>query len=279
MTGAGERFDDLVDAGQSDVPAVPTPRRRFPWAWATTTIVLAVLGIGAVAAAVWPTGSAGASSATVASAPSISSSTPGRATASASPEPRRTDAATTRPDERWVERIARDGGIPERALRAYAGAALAVAETHPGCGLGWNTLAGIGLVESEHGTINGSAIGADGVARPSIIGIPLDGDGTEVVRDTDGGALDGDTTWDRAVGPMQFIPETWAAYAQDGDRDGETDVHQIDDAALAAAVYLCDVGGDVTVPERWIAALTAYNPSVEYNNRVAAAAEQYAAIP
>ena len=265
-------------------PSGRAPRPRLTWVWATSMIVLALLGIGSSAAALWSAGPADAAARSAAPTPSGTASpstapSPARTTAPSPPQREPTDAAAARPDERWVERIARDGGIPEHALRAYAGAALAVADTHPDCGLGWNTLAGIGLVESEHGTINGSAIGADGVARPSIIGIPLDGHGTEAVRDTDGGALDGDTTWDRAVGPMQFIPETWAAYAQDGDGDGETDVHQIDDAALAAAVYLCDVGGDVTVPERWIAALTAYNPSVEYNNRVAAAAEQYAAIP
>ncbi|NLP82765.1 hypothetical protein HF576_02800 [Microbacterium sp. CFH 90308] len=235
--------------------------------------------MGALTAAVWPTGPADANSSAAAPTPSTAPSSTARATEAHPTQRRQTDAATARPDERWVERISRDAGIPERALLAYAGAALSVADTHPGCGLGWNTLAGIGLVESEHGTIDGSAIGTDGVARPSIIGIPLDGNGTEAISDTDDGRLDGDVTWDRAVGPMQFIPETWAAYAQDGDRDGETDIHQIDDAALAAAVYLCDVGGDLTAPDRWIAAISAYNPSVEYNNRVAAAAEQYAAIP
>ena len=34
------------------------------------------------------------------------------------------------------------------------------------------------------------------------------------------GRLDGDDTWDRAVGPMQFIPSTWAWSGRDGDGDG-----------------------------------------------------------
>lgn len=180
-------------------------------------------------------------------------------------------------DPAWIARVATASGIPERALAAYAGAAIQVAATHPGCGLGWNTLAAIGLVESEHGTIHGSSLDAGGVAVPAIIGIALDGTDSLEVADTDGGALDGDTRWDRALGPMQFIPATWQAFQRDGDGDGIADVQQIDDAALTAATYLCESGGDLTAADRWIAAIDAYNPSVEYNNRVAAAATGYAA--
>jgi membrane-bound lytic murein transglycosylase B len=182
------------------------------------------------------------------------------------------------PDAAWVTSVAAQSGIPERALRAYAGAAIAVARETPSCGIGWNTLAGIGLVESEHGTIHGSVIREDGIASPGIIGIPLTGEVSLAVPDTDGGALDGDTVWDRAVGPMQFIPETWERWGADGDGDGLRDPQHIDDSALAAARYLCHEGGDLTNPEAWIAAVHAYNPSVDYNNRVADAASHYATI-
>ncbi|MGO2112185.1 MAG: murein transglycosylase, partial [Pseudoclavibacter sp.] len=110
------------------------------------------------------------------------------------------------PDPEWIAQTAAAPGIPERALTAYAAADIWAADTL-GCAAGWNTLAGIGWVESHHGSLQGGAIDADGVARPSIVGIPLDGkNGTMAIPDTDGGELDGDTTWDRAVGPMQFIP-------------------------------------------------------------------------
>jgi len=181
-------------------------------------------------------------------------------------------------DPAWVARIAEAGRIPERALAGYAGAALWISASRPGCGLGWNTLAAIGLVESEHGSIDGSAIGPDGVAAPPIIGVALDGKGVAAIRDTDRGVLDGDATWDRAVGPMQFIPATWAAAARDGNLDGVTDVQNIDDAALAAAVHLCGVGSDLTVGENWIAAIAAYNNDATYNNRVAEAATRYARL-
>ena len=156
-------------------------------------------------------------------------------------------------------------------MLAYAGAALRLAATDPGCGIGWNTLAAIGYVESEHGMLQGGRIGPDGVASPTVIGIPIG-------ADTDKGALDGDPAQDRAVGPMQFIPSSWALLAQDGNHDGARDVNSIDNAVLAAAVHLCDVGGDLTQPAGWIAAINAYNPSVEYNNRVAEAADRYAAL-
>ena len=182
----------------------------------------------------------------------------------------------TEVDPGWVADVAKQTGIPVRALEAYASAAHRMSREQPGCGLGWNTLAGIGFVESEHGTISGGAIGQDGVASPPIIGIPLDGVDTEAIPDTDGGELDGDPVWDRAVGPMQFIPSTWAVWASDGNGDGVRDPQNIDDAAYSAARYLCAAGGDLTDPEGWIAAVDAYNHSVDYNNRVADAANSYA---
>ena len=182
------------------------------------------------------------------------------------------------PDPAWAEQAAESTGIPLRAVRAYAGAALAVEQSHPQCGLGWNALAGIGRIESRHGTLGGSEVGEDGVVSPRIIGVPLDGgEGVMAIPDTDGGELDGDDEWDRAVGPMQFIPETWAATARDGDRDGRTDPHQIDDAALTAAAYLCERGGMAADDDDWAGMVFGYNRSSDYLWNVTEAAEDYAA--
>lgn len=179
-------------------------------------------------------------------------------------------------DSQWVGHTAKTTGIPPRALAAYSGAAIRVREELPECGLGWNTLAGIGWVESEHGTLHGGHIAGNGDTKPPIYGVPLSGQhGTEQLPDTDGGALDGDGQWDRAMGPLQFVPDTWAQWGADGNGDGVSDPQQLDDAALAAARYLCHVGGDLTVPENWIAAVGAYNSPVDYINRVAAAANAY----
>ena len=67
--------------------------------------------------------------------------------------------------------------------------------------------------------------------------------------DTDAGQYDNDTRFDRAVGPMQFIPSTWSVVGVDGDSDGTRNPQDIDDAALATAVYLCS-GDDDLSPRR-----------------------------
>lgn len=179
-------------------------------------------------------------------------------------------------DAEWADAVAVELGIPARVFWAYAGAASAVLAEFPECGLGWNTLAGIGWVESHHGTFGGSTVTAQGQAEPPIIGIALDGTRSARIRDTDKGELDGDRTWDRAVGPMQFIPSTWAKWGTDGNGDGVADPQQIDDAVHSAARYLCAAGGDLTRPANWIAAVAAYNDSISYNNQVADAADRYA---
>ena len=45
---------------------------------------------------------------------------------------------------------------------------------------------------------------------------------------------------------MQFIPSTWAVVGVDADGDGERNPQDIDDAALAAAVYLCSGNEDLS---------------------------------
>lgn len=181
------------------------------------------------------------------------------------------------PHADWLRDTSERTEIPLRALTAYAGASLRLAQTDPQCGIGWNTLAGIGAVESIHGSYLGASTDANGIVSPPIIGIPLDGsEGVKEILDTDDGELDEDTRWDRAVGPMQFIPTTWADYAEDGNLDGRTDPHQIDDAVLTAALYLCESSDDVTTDDGWSTALATYNRSVSYAHEVADLAESYA---
>src|SRR5690606_1890767 len=104
------------------------------------------------------------------------------------------------------------------------------------CRIPWWVLAGVGRVETRHGTAHGSKLTAAGDTTVHILGIPLDGrPGVATIGDTDGGALDGDPTFDRAVGPMQFIPGTWGRWAKDGNADGKADPHNLYDAAAAAA--------------------------------------------
>ena len=165
----------------------------------------------------------------------------------------------------WNESAMSDRGIPLAAERAYRAAAALLARVDPGCRLPWTLLAGIGRVESDHGRYAGARLSSDGVSSPRIIGVQLNGAGpVAAIRDTDDGRLDRDRVWDRAVGPMQFIPATWAAAARDGDGDGVRSPHDLDDAAAAAATYLCSGSGSLLEPTARAAAIYRYNQDDYY---------------
>ncbi|MQA24623.1 MAG: murein transglycosylase [Micromonosporaceae bacterium] len=167
-------------------------------------------------------------------------------------------------------------GVPKVALQAYGYAELTIASTQSSCNLSWPTLAGIGKIESNHGRTGGAALREDGTSDPPVVGLPLDG-GPErkQIRDTDDGKLDGDKTYDRAVGPMQFIPTTWSRWATDGDGDGRANPYDIDDAAVAAARYLCAGGRDLATGEGWRGAIFSYNHLDSYVQSVFTAADEY----
>ena len=166
--------------------------------------------------------------------------------------------------------------VPSAALRAYKHAADVVNAARPGCQMPWTLLAGIGRVESDHGRYGGSVLGTDGLPRPAIVGIALDGQGpVAAIHDTDGGEWDGDSVWDRAVGPMQFIPGTWKSSGKDGDGDGIANPNDIDDAALAAAFYLCPSSGSILSDSAMDAAIRSYNNSDYYIDLVEAFAKGY----
>lgn len=155
-------------------------------------------------------------------------------------------------------------GIPATALAAYERAAAHEQQVDRTCGLTWPLLAGIGRVESDHGRFGGAVLHTDGVASPTILGIPLDGHGTSRILDTDHGRLDGDRVFDHAVGPMQFIPSTWALYGIDGNSDGKADPNNIFDAAGTAAGYLCAAGGNLSTIGGQTQAVLTYNDSDAY---------------
>jgi membrane-bound lytic murein transglycosylase B len=176
----------------------------------------------------------------------------------------------------WAADRAPALGMPVAALEAYAYAARVAEVENPDCHLEWTTLAGIGQVESHHGTYRGSAIGPNGDVDPPIRGVRLDGtNGNLEIIDNDG-REDGDPMYARAMGPMQFIPETWKLYGVDANNDGAVSADNFDDAALSAAGYLCWRGKDMATPRGWMNALRAYNLSDTYARTVRDWATAYA---
>ncbi|MGZ4438073.1 MAG: lytic murein transglycosylase [Nocardioidaceae bacterium] len=168
-------------------------------------------------------------------------------------------------------------GIPAAALAAYQRAAQVIDAADTGCHIDWTLIAAIGRVESDHGRYGGNTLGADGVSRPGIYGIPLDGThGTTKVMDTDGGQYDNDPIYDRAVGPMQFIPSTWQVVGVDGDGDGKRNPQDLNDAALATAVYLCSGNEDLGTASGRQSAVYRYNHSQEYVDLVLSIMRAYA---
>jgi membrane-bound lytic murein transglycosylase B len=169
-----------------------------------------------------------------------------------------------------------ESGIPEVAIEAYQDGADVQADADPECGIRWTLLAAIGRVESNHGRFGGARLKEDGYGTKPIRGIPLDGrPNVALIRDTDGGELDGDTTFDRAVGPMQFIPSTWRSVGQDGNDDGRSDPNNMFDAAQGAGAYLCAGGGSLDSTANRAKAIRRYNNADSYVQMVLRLATMY----
>lgn len=167
-------------------------------------------------------------------------------------------------------------GIPQVAHNAYRRAAGLLGQADKACNLPWHLVAAIGRVESDHGRVNGNTLDSDGNAKPGIYGVPLNGkNGVALIRDTDQGTLDKDTEYDRAVGPMQFIPTTWKSVGIDANQDGEKNPQNIHDAATAAAIYLCAGDGDLSTRDDAAAAVKRYNNSDEYVELVLKISDAY----
>lgn len=165
--------------------------------------------------------------------------------------------------------------IPVLTMDAYLRAEKTLAVEKPLCGISWWAIAAVGRIESNHGRYGGRALDQSGTAQPAIIGVALNGNGFAAIKDSDGGVLDGDTEWDRAVGVMQFIPGTWKRWGADGDGDGVANPQNVYDGALSAGRYLCSSAGMGTEAERRIAYM-AYNRSGSYVDFVVGKGNEYA---
>ena len=160
--------------------------------------------------------------------------------------------------------------IPRLFHDAYRKAAATLGKRAPHCRVPWTAVAAIGKVESNHGRYRGSQFALNGDVYPRILGIPLDGTRSALIRDTDLGVMDTDLEFDRAVGPMQFIPSTWIRINTDGNGDGVSDPNNVYDAALGTAAYLCRAvpSGGLDTDEGLRPAFFSYNHSDAYVEKV-----------
>lgn len=175
-------------------------------------------------------------------------------------------AASPVPDAPTVAAVT---GLPAPAVRAYVNAA---ART----GAPWQLLGAVGTIETNNGRFGGRTLLEDGYSSSPIYGVDLGGptwDGSFAwVDDSDGGQLDGRTAWDRAVGPMQFLPSTFWQWQC----EGMPDPQDIDDAACAAGRMLAS-HGDLSNPGVLRAAILSYNPSSAYVSDVLERMNSYTA--
>lgn len=179
-------------------------------------------------------------------------------------------------DASRVVATASTSGIPSAALAAYQRAETVINSADKTCNLPWQLVAAIGRVESDHGRTNGNHLDDKGIARPGIFGIALDGThNTTRIKDTDAGQYDADAKFDRAVGPMQFIPSTWSVVGVDADGDGQRNPQDVNDAALATSVYLCSGDDDLSTTRGQRSAVFRYNHSSSYVDLVLSIMQAY----
>ena len=290
----GKTEDDRVDAVDEAAPAAPAPSPRSAGVAVLTRLIVVVAVLAVAGGGIWlvTRASTPEASPTTTEIPALQVTAAdvrpgavapaggvvaGGADQQTTPQQARSRSTGPATLAQWASQVAAVTGVPARALSAYGNAELAMRADQPNCRISWATLAGIGRIESNHGQYGGAVLGEDGRPSKPIIGVPLDGSsGVQAIGDTDGGRYDGDASVDRAVGPMQFIPSTWRKWASDGNGDGLGDPQQIDDAALAAARYLCAGGRDMASPSGWWAGILSYNNSTEYAQKVFGLADGYA---
>ncbi|HZD64980.1 MAG TPA: hypothetical protein VE152_02650, partial [Acidimicrobiales bacterium] len=160
--------------------------------------------------------------------------------------------------------------MPTMVFDAYLTAAGEMGRVDPGCHLSWADLAAIGKIESDNAQYHGTRLAADGTAFPAILGPALDGTGGNGAYLVPANvSWDGSGPFERAVGPMQFLPTTWQALARvlpPLPRGVPPNPNNVYAAALGAGRYLCLAAGPrgMTSLQGIKAAYFSYNHSVSY---------------
>ena len=143
-------------------------------------------------------------------------------------------------------------GVDPTAAAAYRQAASAALAEFEACNIDVYLIAGIGKVESNHGSHGGAVIDPNGDVAP-----PIRNDHST------------------AAGPMQFLDGTWAESGVDANGDGVKDRDNYFDSATATALYLCKFlpeGVDARSDVGQRAMMKWYNSTLGYYEKVIQAA-------
>jgi hypothetical protein len=173
--------------------------------------------------------------------------------------------------------------IPGVVYDAYVNAAKEMGRYDPSCHLSWQDVAALGRIESDHARYANTSIAANGDTYPSILGPPLNGTGGNgSYRVPPGITWDGPGPWERAVGPMQFLPTTWLSILSlmpPLPSGVPADPNNVYAATLAAGTYLCLSAGPAGMGSRSgiMAAYYSYNHSASYVAEALANALAYGA--
>lgn len=136
------------------------------------------------------------------------------------------------------------------AFSAYRRTAATLAAQNPACGLPAAILVGLGRIMSNHGRGGDSMVSPAGQVSgllQGLVGAPM--------RDTDGGRIDGSSTEDVRIGPMQLLPSQWEAHTP-FDRSSLMSPEWLSASSLAAGNFLCATGANLATDEGLHRALT-----------------------
>lgn len=173
--------------------------------------------------------------------------------------------------------------IPSVVLAAYRYAAARMAVLAPACHLSWPDIAALGRIESGQAQVAGTRLAANGDSYPPVLGPPLDGTGGNGAYPLPATVTwDGAGPWERAVGPLQFLPTTWqrvARHLPPLPPGVPADPNNVYAAALGAGIYLCDAAGPAGMASLAgiKAAYFSYNHSAGYVREALANAVHYGA--
>lgn len=159
--------------------------------------------------------------------------------------------------------------LPGAAYSAYLRASSAVRTSDPDCDVPAALLVGIGRIMGNHGRSASSILSTAGVSSS-----PMQGLIGSAVPDTDGGIIDGTSTADLRVGPLQLLPAQWIEF--DPQEEIASSPNWIFSSAIVASRVLCSTGNDLSKDDGIRRALNLFTANPSLSQAILGSARQAA---